>query len=209
MLLAMLSIAANIGAADRVEMNKNGLLRVAQSAEEWRQTGVTVTLEAQKYPAEWQRVFKNPDAIVPIETSIKFSAMRDLVHQQRDTVLELGIGMTKKDGKKVIDVVKGEGRVIQSETSYNSYIFLWTAAMLYMTWACWLIWRGKDGEKDYATGIAIAAAIATFTLAFIASAIATFIAAIVAYIGGSKKVYGALVAVFYVAMIISLIAFYA
>ena len=217
MLLVVLSIATNVGAADRVEINKNGLLRVAQPAEGWQQTDAVITPEAQKYPAAWQQVFRNPGTIVPVETSKKFGAMRDLVHQRKDTVLELGISMTEKDGKKVIDVVKGEGAVIWMETFFNPYIFLWATAMLLMALAWWLI----HCEKFNGTLISLIALVVTLLLiiipalltgtALVASAAIVALLALFAAVAvdPNVKAFRILVAVFYVAMIGSLIAFYA
>ena len=92
-LLLVLFAATNVGAADRVEVF-NGSLRVAQPAGQWQQTDVVVTPEAQKYPAQWKQAFKNPGTIVPVKTSVTPGAMIDMVHQQKDAVLELGVVLT-------------------------------------------------------------------------------------------------------------------
>ena len=198
-LLLVLFAATNVGAADRVEVF-NGSLRVAQPAGQWQQTDVVVTPEAQKYPVQWQQAFKNPGAIVPVKTSVKRGAMLDAAHQQENTILELGVAMI---GNNVIDVVPGEGRVISSEPTYNPYIFFWAAAMLLMALSNWLIWRGRN---ENAAAFVVAAAIAAIAIA-IAFAFAIF--AFVAFTLENSKAYQMAVAIFYMVMIVSIIAFYA
>ena len=211
-LLLVLFAATNVGAADRVEVF-NGSLRVAQPAGQWQQTDVVVTPEAQKYPVQWQQAFKNPGAIVPVKTSVKRGAMLDAAHQQENTILELGVAMI---GNNVIDVVPGEGRVISSEPTYNPYIFFWAAAMLLMALSNWLIWRGRnENAAAFVVAAAIAAAaIAAFAAAAIAAiaiaiAFAFAIFAFVAFTLENSKAYQMAVAIFYMVMIVSIIAFYA
>ena len=197
--VAALLVAAHVEAADRVEINTNGSLRVAQPADEWRQTNTFITKEAQQYPAEWQLALKHPGKIVPVETSVKFGAMRDLVHRQQDLILERGVKMTGN----VIDVVNGNGEAISSDMFYNPYIFLWVAAIALMTLAGWL--RRRHAAFALALATAAAAAFATAAAAFALATVAAVAAVFFALAAADNSKWMSL---FYVAMIVSAIAFY-
>ncbi len=81
--------------------------RVKTSVAHWLDSGVAVTPEAQKYPAEAELAFREPGKIVVAQQEV-VNEVTDVFHYRQDTIRRLGVKYyTQGKPLPLIDVVTG------------------------------------------------------------------------------------------------------
>ncbi|MHB8913715.1 MAG: hypothetical protein ACYC4I_01760 [Minisyncoccota bacterium] len=78
--------------------------RVKTSVAHWLDSGVAVTPEAQKHPAEAELAFREPGKIVVAQQEV-VNEVADVFHYRQDTIRRLGVKYYTQE--KLIDVVTG------------------------------------------------------------------------------------------------------
>lgn len=198
-----------VAGAAEFRITKNGELLVARR---WVPTGVEVTSEARKYPAEVEQAFLAPGKVVSVLEQEKIEMkITDAFHYRRDTVRRVGV---KYDVKMATIGIVTDNEIVRTEPHFFPFLIFLVVSVSIMAYALFVVTRQSATLVEF-FALYIALALASFVtavtaaLALFAAAAAALAAAlagvlsITAAVGADKKKFKVTSAVFFGLMALS------
>lgn len=169
-------LAVSVANAESQVKIENGELLASPS--QWSATGVKVTPEAQKYPAEVRKTFNNPGELVVTQNKI-VGAVVDLFHVRIDAINKSSVRYDAQ--RAVIDVVAGN-EVERTEVFFSPFPFFWLVSVV-----AFLIFTSK--------GKNVVVAVFAGAIAFVAPICITALAAALSFVGVAITALAAILAI--------------